>query len=331
MASHAINVSEQIGISNHERLLQSYVTRRAHGEPLQYILGSEYFGDLEIKCRAGVLIPRPETAALTTYLAKLLGENYRNVTQAAKPSSLRVLDLCTGTGCIPLLLHHEFYDKEQSHETILEVVGIDISSDALSLARENLVHQIAAQGRSADDELTRRKSLQSICFVQADVLSTANESEEDAPPPLLKALERLQEDDALPKFDVLISNPPYISPNEFRHTTTRSVREFEPKLALVPAEKEGATDVEIGDYFYPRLLEIAERVSAKTFLVEVADMEQAQRVAAMSINQGIWDEVEIWRDEPESVQPATETTTVQGKQILVRGEGHGRAVFARRP
>lgn len=43
---------------NQQRLLRQYVTRRAKGEPLQYILGTEFFGHLEIKCRPEVLIPR---------------------------------------------------------------------------------------------------------------------------------------------------------------------------------------------------------------------------------------------------------------------------------
>lgn len=57
MRQHAINVSQTARVG-HERVLHNYVVRRAQGEPLQYILGSEFFGDLEIRCRPGVLIPR---------------------------------------------------------------------------------------------------------------------------------------------------------------------------------------------------------------------------------------------------------------------------------
>ncbi len=52
------NSLQQNDIKNTEFLLRRYVRRRARGEPLQYILGSEYFGDLEIQCAPGVLIPR---------------------------------------------------------------------------------------------------------------------------------------------------------------------------------------------------------------------------------------------------------------------------------
>lgn len=54
---HAASVTRADG-RNHDTLLKQYVRRRAKGEPLQYILGTEYFGDLEIQCRPGVLIPR---------------------------------------------------------------------------------------------------------------------------------------------------------------------------------------------------------------------------------------------------------------------------------
>lgn len=58
LQEYAINVSQRTAAPNHERFLKDLVARRARGEPLQYILGSEYFGNLEIRCRPGVLIPR---------------------------------------------------------------------------------------------------------------------------------------------------------------------------------------------------------------------------------------------------------------------------------
>jgi hypothetical protein len=60
LGEHAAEVvaSQHAGTSTEKHLLRQYVNRRAKGEPLQYILGTEFFGDLEIKCRPGVLIPR---------------------------------------------------------------------------------------------------------------------------------------------------------------------------------------------------------------------------------------------------------------------------------
>jgi len=60
LGEHAAEVvaSQHADTSNERLLLRQYVNRRAKGEPLQYILGTEFFGDLEIKCKPGVLIPR---------------------------------------------------------------------------------------------------------------------------------------------------------------------------------------------------------------------------------------------------------------------------------
>lgn len=60
MTEHALTISQRLqgGTVHYSRFLSDYVHRRARGEPLQYILGSEWFGELEIKCRPGVLIPR---------------------------------------------------------------------------------------------------------------------------------------------------------------------------------------------------------------------------------------------------------------------------------
>ncbi|KAE9965694.1 hypothetical protein EG328_009475 [Venturia inaequalis] len=88
------------------------------------------------------------------------------------------------------------------------------------------------------------------------------------------------------EWDLLICNPPYISPNHFYTTTSRSVRNFEPKLALVPPPSEsGLTDEQQGDLFYPRLLHIADKLKSKILLMEVADLSQAERVAAMAQEQ----------------------------------------------
>lgn len=58
LGEHAAEVASKRGLVDEKPLLERYVNRRAKGEPLQYILGTEFFGDLEIMCRPGVLIPR---------------------------------------------------------------------------------------------------------------------------------------------------------------------------------------------------------------------------------------------------------------------------------
>ena len=179
------------------------------------------------------------------------------------------------------------------------------------------------------------KSLQSIGYVQADILKNdidnPNEAEEDIGPlPLMQALARIG-NETTPTFDILISNPPYISPRQFLSTTARSVREYEPLQALVPPviESDQLSDADVGDMFYPRLLDIAESVQAKVFLFEVGDMEQAVRVATTTLERGIWDKVEIWRDEPAAAL-AEEVLRINGQHVLLRGRGQPRSIFAYR-
>jgi len=88
-----------------------------------------------------------------------------------------------------------------------------------------------------------------------------------------------------PAIDLLISNPPYISPSDFRNgTTARSVRLFEPRLALVPPIKPSPSlnaNASAGDVFYQRLLELSLAIRARLTVLECGDKKQAERVVEM--------------------------------------------------
>lgn len=136
------------------------------------------------------------------------------------------------------------------------------------------------------------------------------------------------------KWDILISNPPYISPRAFTNgSTSRSVRNYEPKLALVPPQSSTSTTTsnDEGDTFYPRLLHIAHSLNIHLLVFEVADMAQAKRVVGMVFEKGVWNGgCEIWRDFPGQGGRDWdgEVVEVEGKEVRVRGEGEGRAVCA---
>ncbi|KAG9558259.1 modification methylase HemK, partial [Aureobasidium melanogenum] len=283
---------------NVQQQLRKLCVDRARGKPLQYIMGTEYFGDLEIACEPGVLIPR-------------------------------ILDLCTGTGCIPLLAHYELGQRRRHGQPpqSLEVVGVDISDQALNLANRNL-HRLASTGYLDPNP--------SLHFLQADILATDSNDKRHHPPSLDSALHQYESISPIAHdghWDILISNPPYISPQAFNNTTQRSVKRYEPRLALVPPPQNNPlySKVDQGDIFYPRLLQIAQKVEAKIVLFEVADLEQAERVALMAKNQGIWDGIEIWRDYPDQDDPDAETgemATLEDVKII--GTGNGRSVLAYR-
>jgi hypothetical protein len=219
-----------------------------------------------------------------------------------------VLDLCTGTGCIPLLVQHDLLSARGDLNP--RVLGVDISDKALKLALHNL-QRLRKNGQIADKG--------SLEFLQADILIDPFADQTEGALSLKAALNWASQ----PSFwDVLISNPPYISPSAFWKTTTRSVRHFEPQLALVPPWQAKQTDTEQGDLFYPRLLDIARDVEAKVVLLEVADMKQALRVAQCARNMDIFDGVEIWREQPSAV-----SDTIIADDISVVGEGNARSVL----
>ncbi|WP_138431739.1 peptide chain release factor N(5)-glutamine methyltransferase [Fodinibius saliphilus] len=157
--------------------LRPMVKRRAKHEPLQYIIGFTDFMHAKISVDKRVLIPRLETEQLV----EILLDNH----EEDEPKN--VIDLGTGSGCIPIALK-----MERPQWT---VSGIDISEDALELAREN----------AKQNEVT-------VSFTKADILSS--ESISDKQP-----------------FDIIVSNPPYITPGE-EELLEPQVKEYEPHEAL---------------------------------------------------------------------------------------------------
>lgn len=126
-----IAIEEKLGVIWSHRLLdvrfsESDINRvspvleaLATGKPLQYILGHAEFLGCKLKVDARVLIPRPETEELCTII---LNEN-------SKTDALRVLDIGTGSGCIPISL--------KKHATAWTVWAIEVDAGAIALAAEN--------------------------------------------------------------------------------------------------------------------------------------------------------------------------------------------------
>jgi methylase of polypeptide subunit release factors len=216
------------------------------------------------------------------------------------------------------LLFAQSFPFKQTGVDELEVLGVDISPKAVQLAQLNrnlLLQQETRYGSIATHAKTA-KTLKNAKFLQADVLKDS--------PAISSLVSELSHLDRA-KWDVLISNPPYISPRSFWRTTSRSVRSFEPRLALVPPHQhELATDEMIGDSFYPRLLQIARLVESKVLLLEVADLGQAERVAYIAQAERWWDGVEIWRDDPHTLK-SPEYSSIDGVKII--GQGNCRSVI----
>jgi len=121
--------------------LQLMVKRLQQNEPVQYILEKACFFGYDFKVSPATLIPRPETEELTAWILEVM--------QLIPEKKWRILDIGTGSGCIPITLKKEFPSAE--------VTGIDFSAGALEVAEEN------ARNLNAE-----------VLFVLQDILKTSN-------------------------------------------------------------------------------------------------------------------------------------------------------------
>ena len=163
-----------------EQFYRMTIDRRASHIPLQHITGVQEFMGLTFKVNEHTLIPRQDTEILVEEAMRHLSDG------------MRILDMCTGSGCILLSL------LKYSNEC--EGIGIDISGKALAVARENASHlQLDAS------------------FLEGDLFAPLADFVSE------KTTDRL--------FDLVVSNPPYIE-TAVIETLMPEVREHEPVLAL---------------------------------------------------------------------------------------------------
>ncbi|KAH8733525.1 S-adenosyl-L-methionine-dependent methyltransferase [Ilyonectria robusta] len=290
------------------RRVEELCRQRGKGVPLQYVLGSQPFGALDLKCKPGVLIPRPETEAYTFHLidliksGRLLGSRVDH-----NKHGLNLIDFCTGTGCIPLLL----FSALQRLVKDLHVHGVDISPCAIQLAEENIARNLEL------GNISEPGTEQSLTISKADIFSNGD-------------IQRLTGS----RWDLLISNPPYISRDVWNHGRGQlgySVRKYEPRLALIP---DNHLPRPIGcspeDVFYSRLLDISSLLRPKAILFEIGNESQARRVLQLYFKHGVANtsRVEVWRDWPDLEASANENSSVevatpngQSKTVPVRGSG----------
>lgn len=174
---------------------RTFLARRAQREPLQYILGEVEFFNVKLKVNRNVLIPRPETELL---VEKII-DDFKN------KQSFRFLDIGVGSGNISIALLKNINQAE--------AFALDISEEALSLAKEN----------SELNEVQER-----INLIKFDILKDNIET--------------------LGKFDLIISNPPYVSAKDYE-TLEPELKVYEPRIAL--------TDLYNGFTFYKKIIELS--------------------------------------------------------------------------
>ena len=179
------------------------VTKMQQGTPLAYLTGQQEFWSLNFKVNEHTLIPRPDTEILIEQVLTWINSQPKSVDNNKKPK--RLLDLGTGSGCIAISLAHELNKSNpNSKAENWQVVAVDLSSEALKIAKHNaMVNEVA-----------------DIEFIQSswyDALSHHNE----------------------PLFDVIVSNPPYID-EEDEHL----VRLVAEPISALSAPNHGLADIE---------------------------------------------------------------------------------------
>ena len=199
LLAHAIGVDRTAVVANGEAPVgagaeaqfRAYLDRRAGGEPVAYIRGLKEFHGIALTVDARALIPRPETEALVD---RAVAEVMARLTSGAVGGqAVRVIDVGTGTGAIAIALAVELRKRRVPAEDVA-ITAVDVSDDALDLARENAV------GHAVGDRLA---------FATADLLPAGSPS---AP------------------WDVVLANLPYVRTDELAALPVDVG--FEPTLAL---------------------------------------------------------------------------------------------------
>jgi len=174
------HINDELSDSEWKRL-HSFLEELMLGRPLQYVLGYTWFSGMKFLVNENVLIPRPETEELCEWILELKIKN----------GELKILDIGTGSGCIAITLKKKW--------RLAQVTALDISDEALEIARQNAV--------TNETDIT---------FLKADIL--------------LKQHFELSNT----RFDIIVSNPPYVKKTEMDGMNA-SVKNYEPHLALFVA------------------------------------------------------------------------------------------------
>jgi len=228
--------------------LHELVKRASQHEPVAYLTGIKEFYSLEFEITRDCLIPRPETELLVERAIEFL--RTRNGEQL-------VCDLCTGCGCIAVTIARNFAG--------CRVVATDISDAALEIAERNV---------------TKHGLGNRIKLLKGDLFEPII--------PGLPVLRSVSEAGGPAKFDLIVSNPPYVSEPEFEKLP-KNVKDFEPKLALT-AGQEGLDIIkkivaEAGQFLK----------SAGALMLEIGN-EQGPAVKALLEKSGLFDRIVVEKD-----------------------------------
>jgi len=207
--------------------------RRINHAPLAYILGKKEFYGLEFKVDKNTLIPRPETEMLV----ELASCNIKHGTWNKK-NKLFAVDVGTGSGNIIISIVKALASTNQKLKTI-NYFGIDISSDALKIARQNAkIHKVDKKIKFIQGNLLEP-------FLKANKLTKL---QPEADPPLAEKPNKL----------VIVANLPYLS-KKIYVSSLDDVKKYEPKSALYSPQD--------GLWHYKKLLEQIKKIHDTCYMI----------------------------------------------------------------
>lgn len=223
-----VNGEKEIPFEKEEEY-RSMLEKRASHIPLQHLTGIQTFMGLDFKVNSNVLVPRPDTEILVEEVLKDTHDG------------MRILDMCTGSGCILLSLINYSNDTQG--------VGADISPAALEVAKENA---------------EKLGLFERVSFVESN---------------LFEGIEG--------KFDIVVSNPPYIKTKEIE-TLMPEVKEYDPFIAL-----DGHED---GLFFYRKIVKECKPFLFRGSLLafEIGN-DQASEVSKLLEEEGFAD-ISVYKD-----------------------------------
>lgn len=172
------------------------------GIPVQYIVGNTNFYGYDFKVNRNTLIPRFETELLVE-------KTYNYIKKYFNRDNIKILDIGTGSGCIAITLNKLLNNGD--------ITGIDISSEALEIAKENNINNNT-----------------NVKFIESDIFSNVSD-----------------------KYDIIISNPPYISYDDTE--VMDIVKNNEPHLALYAKDN--------GLYFYDKIIKDSSKYLNDKFIM----------------------------------------------------------------
>lgn len=248
--------SDTISDSDYKRYI-SLIERRANREPLQHITNIQNFYGYNFFVNSDVLVPRQDTEVLIEKTIEMIEENF----DSNSSSCIRILDMCTGSGCIAITLYKELIKRRFN----IDITATDISDKALTVTEKNRDLLIVKESKECQSKGS--KSIEdTFHIIESDLFTNLSRDKH---------------------FDIILSNPPYIPTKDIEELEIE-VRNHDPYIAL-----DGDLD---GLKFYRKIIEESkDYLKDKGFIIFEIGYNQGKDVTFLLEKKG-YEDISIYKD-----------------------------------